>query len=102
MKRPAGSKFPPYFFIYDGVLVLLALCFASKYFFLRLVDGTSLNFHQYLMEDATRSPSVRTPFIMALCPEGSEAKSRFAHAGTTAFSGSTSSTAARASRRAPT
>jgi len=64
MKGGAGRKALLSPVLYVAIFILLSLYFGSKYFFLRLVDGTSLNFSQYLMEDATRW--LPWPFLVPL------------------------------------
>jgi len=64
MKGHTGGKALLSPVLYVAIFILLSLYFGSKYFFLRLVDATSLNFHQYLMEDATRW--LPWPFLVPL------------------------------------
>lgn len=64
MKRLSGRKLILNPLLYVAIFILLSLYFGSKYFFLRLVDGTTLHFGQYLMEDATRW--LPWPFLVPL------------------------------------
>ena len=64
MKRLWGRKLVLNPLLYIAIFILLFLFFGSKYFFLRLVDGTTLHFGQYLMEDATRW--LPWPFLVPL------------------------------------